>query len=100
MRMRFAINDDSPIMDMDIRHIGLKSREANCLLRGGMMTVGDVVRRITREEDLMDLRNCGQLMAHRIMVALFRLFAEEAAEKEDDAFYRNCKLIYPEVDEA
>lgn len=68
---RFPVYVNSAAMQNDILDLDMCQRGANCLKRAGMRTVGDLVRQIDSEEDLLKLRNLGKISAKDIMFSLF-----------------------------
>lgn len=74
--------EDKEFMDMSVKDIFINNNRAiNCLRRGGIHTVGDLVDRIKSDSDLLKIKNCGQGTATSIMQELFDSYIEHLTNK-------------------
>ena len=72
----------------DISELDLTQRSYNCLKRGGIETIGDIVDRIERTEDLMSYRNLGKKSAQEIMYKIY-LFQYSLLPQQKKKTYLN-----------
>lgn len=68
---KYPVYVSSACMNNDIMDMDLSVRSYNCLKRAGIQTVGDLVNRIDKEEDLKVFRNLGMKSAKEIMFGIF-----------------------------
>ena len=69
--------NDTEFMEIPIKDIFIgDNRSINCLLRGGIETVGDLVNSVEGTRDLLKIRNCGEGTANKIMQTLFDSYLE------------------------
>ncbi len=55
---------ENPLWSKNVRELELSIRSENCLLRGGIHTIGDLVSR--RKDDLLKIRNLGKISLREI----------------------------------
>ena len=68
---RFSVYLSKEFVESDIESLDLSVRASNCLKRAGILTVGDLCRRVDRSSDLKTIRNCGYTSIIEIMDKLF-----------------------------
>ena len=78
---KFPVYLSEAYMNNDIMDMELSVRSYNCLKRAGIQTVGDLVNRIDKEDDLKSFRNLGMKSAKEI---LFGLFTNQFAQLDND----------------
>ena len=59
-KFRFPIYINEKLYDTGIDVLDLSVRASNCLENAGYTTVGKLVEKINKREDLKKLRNCGE----------------------------------------
>ncbi len=57
-------NPENPLWNKSVKELELSIRSENCLFRGGIHTIGDLVSR--RKEDLLKIRNLGKISLREI----------------------------------
>ena len=70
-RFRFPIYINEKLYDTGIEVLELSVRANNCLENAGYTTVGKLVEKVNKREDLKKLRNCGEKTVDEIMEQLF-----------------------------
>ena len=70
-RFRFPVYINEKLYDIGIEVLELSVRASNCLENAGYTTVGKLVEKINKREDLKKLRNCGEKTVDEIMEQLF-----------------------------
>ena len=70
-RFKFPVYINNKLYDTNIDVLDLSVRASNCLLQAGYTTVGKLVEKINKREDLKKLRNCGEKTVDEIMEQLF-----------------------------
>lgn len=70
-RFRFSIYINDDIYNTSIDVLELSVRASNCLHQAGYTTVGKLVEKIDKGEDLKRFRNCGAKTVDEIMEQLF-----------------------------
>ena len=70
-KFRFPIYINEKLYDTGIEVLELSVRASNCLENTGYTTVGKLVEKINKREDLKKLRNCGEKTMDEIMEQLF-----------------------------
>ena len=70
-KFRFPIYINDKIYDTGIDVLELSVRASNCLENAGYTTVGKLVEKINKREDLKKIRNCGEKTVDEIMEQLF-----------------------------
>ncbi|MFC1993227.1 DNA-directed RNA polymerase subunit alpha [Chloroflexota bacterium] len=82
--VRLSIPDET--YNMPVEQLDLSVRTMNCLRRGGITTVGDLIGK--KKKELLGLRNFGQKsereIEERLSVLGLSLKVEEGVKKEDD----------------
>lgn len=91
-KLRFEVKLNSPVMKMDIGCLGVDKRALECLRKGNMYTVGDIVRKIDTEDDLRKIEGCGKAVARNIMRSLVKLYVAEMTEDERGKFYGKMQV--------
>ncbi len=61
---RSHANPENPLWNKSVKELELSIRSENCLYRGGIHTIGDLVSR--RKEDLLKIRNLGKISLREI----------------------------------
>ena len=74
-----AGGDPNPITSKGVRELELSIRSENCLLRGGIHTIGDLVSR--SKDDLLKIRNLGKISLREIEEKLDKLGLHLSDEK-------------------
>ena len=59
-KFRFPMYINEKLNNTDINELKLSVRANNCLEAAGYTTVGKLVEKINKREDLKNLRNCGE----------------------------------------
>ena len=70
-KFRFPMYINEKLNNTDINELKLSVRANNCLEAAGYTTVGKLVEKINKREDLKNLRNCGEKTMDEIMERLF-----------------------------
>ncbi len=70
-KFRFPLWLNDKMRNTELEVLELSMRANNCLHRGGIYTIGDLVDRVGCEEDLKRLRNCGTKSVKEIMEKVF-----------------------------
>ena len=70
-RFRFPIYINEKLYDTGIEVLELSVRASNCLEQAGYTTIGKLVEKIDKGEDLKRFRNCGAKTVDEIMEQLF-----------------------------
>lgn len=86
---KFFINtEDREFMNLSVKEVFVNNNRAmNCLRRGGIHTIGDLVNHIELESDLLKIRNCGDTTATAIMQELFDSYIEHVTDQGKLADY-------------
>ena len=87
-RFRFPIYLNEHIRNTEIDVLELSVRSNNCLLRAGIVTIGDFVECIQCEEDLKKIRSCGDKSVKEIMSRMFCYQYETLNDKMKERFVR------------
>ena len=74
-----AGGDPNPITSKGVRELELSIRSENCLLRGGIHTIGDLLSR--SKDDLLKIRNLGKISLREIEEKLDKLGLHLSDEK-------------------
>lgn len=85
-----SFDEDSGVLSRGVRELELSIRSENCLLRGGIHTIGDLVSR--GKEDLLKIRNLGKISLKEIEEKLqilglslnSSIKIEDTTDKEDE----------------
>ena len=77
----------------DISELDLSQRSYNCLKRGEIETVGDIVDRIERTEDLMTYRNLGKKSAQEIMYKVFLFQYSILSQNKRESFLNDVFML-------
>ena len=70
-RFRFPVYINENLYNTSIDALDLSARASNCLENAGYTTVGKLVEKINKGEDLKRFRNCGAKTVDEIMEQLF-----------------------------
>ncbi|WP_300522332.1 DNA-directed RNA polymerase subunit alpha [Aminiphilus sp.] len=88
---------EDALVSRPIRDLELSMRSENCLLRGGVHTIGDLLSR--SHEELLKIRNLGKISLREIEEKLAKLGYAFPAPSEDDATQRSGKKKEKEEEE-
>ena len=74
--------DEQRIKELPIDEIGLSIRAYNCLRRTGIITVGDLEKRMENMENMCTIRNLGRKCLNEIINTVNNLYHEEKYKSE------------------
>ena len=92
-RFRFPIYINEKLYDTGIEVLELSVRANNCLENAGYTTVGKLVEKINKREDLKKLRNCGEKTMDEIMESLFCFQYTQLKEEKKTKFIRRLSEL-------
>ena len=73
---------DNPLYSRPVRDLELSVRSENCLMRGGVHYIGDLISR--SRADLLKIRNLGKISLREIEEKLMKFDLSLCGEVEDD----------------
>ena len=92
-RFRFPIYINEDMNNTGIEVLDLSARASNCLEQAGYTTVGKLVEKINKREDLKKLRNCGEKTMDEIMESLFCFQYTQLKEEKKTKFIRRLSEL-------
>ena len=92
-RFRFPIYINDDIYNTSIDVLELSVRANNCLENAGYTTVGKLVEKINKREDLKKLRNCGEKTVDEIMEQLFCYQYSQLKEEKKVKYIRRILAL-------
>ena len=92
-KFRFPIFLTNEMKNVDLEVLELSARATNCLHRAGIHTIGNFVERVSNEDDLRRIRNCGTKSVKEIMGKIFCYQYEVLDENVKMKYIKEiCKL--------
>lgn len=86
--MKFVVYLNESFLNTSIDELDLSIRSQHCLMRAGLFTIGDVIRDIDKQEDLLKYRNLGVNSAKEIMRKIFLYHYEHLKDNQKSAYLK------------
>ena len=87
-RFKFPVYINENLYNTSIDVLELSVRASNCLQKAGYTTVGKLVEKINKGEDLKKFRNCGAKTVDEIMEQLFCYQYSQLKEEKKTKYIR------------
>ncbi len=96
-KLHFPVCLSEYFLQTEIEELDLSVRSYNCLRRAGLRTVGDIIDRIDRRSDLLQIRNLGARSADEIMKALMKFQCSLLPAEERQNYIRRVEEMSMEA---